>query len=110
MSLVGQLLPVTELTAGQRRRMYELMDRHYANVRPDAFEADLAEKRWVILLLDPLTREVCGFSTQRLLTAEVRRNACDGGSFQERYDHRAGTVGGSRVAARLGPAGVVRDR
>ncbi len=71
MSLAGQLSPVAELTAGQRQRMYELMDRHYANVRPEVFEADLAEKQWAILLLDPATREICGFSTQRLLQTEV---------------------------------------
>jgi hypothetical protein len=51
--------------------MYELMDRHYVNVRQNVFDADLAEKRWVILLQDPVTEELCGFSTQRLLTVEA---------------------------------------
>src|SRR6266404_3447427 len=71
MKLVGKLVPVAALSSRQRSQMYELMDRHYANVSPEVFAADLAEKRWVILLLDPGTRDVCGFSTQRLLTAEV---------------------------------------
>lgn len=71
MPLVGQLSPVADLTIGQRQRMFELMDRHYANVRRDVFEADLSEKQWAILLLDPATRDIHGFSTQRLLTAEV---------------------------------------
>jgi hypothetical protein len=51
--------------------MYELMDRHYVNVQLDTFAADLAEKQWVILLTDPATDELCGFSTQRLLTVEA---------------------------------------
>jgi hypothetical protein len=71
MKLLGKLVSVAVLSSRQRNQMYALMDRHYINVSPEVFAADLAEKRWVILLLDPLTREVCGFSTQRLLTAEV---------------------------------------
>jgi hypothetical protein len=71
MKLTGKLVPVAALTARQRGQMYELMDRHYDNVSPEVFAADLAEKRWVILLSDTQTREVCGFSTQRLLTADV---------------------------------------
>jgi hypothetical protein len=51
--------------------MYELMDQHYVNVLPETFEADLAEKQWAILLQDPVTDEVCGFSTQRLLTVDA---------------------------------------
>ena len=71
MSLVGQLLSVAALSHSQRRRMYGLMDQHYVNVQPETFEADLAEKQWVILLTDPVTDELCGFSTQRLLTVEA---------------------------------------
>jgi hypothetical protein len=43
------------------------MDRHYANVDPQLFRHDLAEKNWVILLSDPTTGRPCGFSTQVLL-------------------------------------------
>src|SRR5262245_9991920 len=66
MKLKGLLLPVAAVTDAQRSAMFALMDRHYENVTSDAFDADLAEKRWVILLLDPQTEEVCGFSTQVL--------------------------------------------
>jgi hypothetical protein len=51
--------------------MFALMDRHYENVRRRAFDADLNEKRWVILLSDPATDAVCGFSTQVMLQAQV---------------------------------------
>lgn len=51
--------------------MLELMDRHYANVTPDVFEADLAEKEWIIQLADPSTGRLCGFSTQMVLDTIV---------------------------------------
>jgi hypothetical protein len=47
------------------------MDDHYANVHRHVFEADLAQKRWVILLRDPATDRLRGFSTQTLLDTRV---------------------------------------
>lgn len=69
MRLQGRLLSVADVTPAQRDAMFALMDRHYENVRRRAFDADLDEKQWVILLLDPATDEVCGFSTQGVLHA-----------------------------------------
>jgi hypothetical protein len=54
-----------------RDAMFTLMDRHYENVAPGAFAADLEEKDWVIVLTDPHTGTLCGFSTQMLLHVEV---------------------------------------
>jgi hypothetical protein len=71
MKLKGLLLPAAALTAAQRAEMFALMQRHYENVTWAAFTEDLQEKQWVILLLDPRGESVCGFSTQRLLDAEV---------------------------------------
>jgi hypothetical protein len=71
MRLKGLLVPAVAVTRAQRDEMYALMDRHYENVTRAAFATDLAEKQWVILLLDPQTEAVCGFSTQVLLAAEV---------------------------------------
>ncbi len=51
--------------------MFELMERYYENVRRDVFEADLAEKQWVIQVLHPHSGELCGFSTQMLLDVAV---------------------------------------
>jgi hypothetical protein len=48
-----------------------LMDKHFENVSADTFAADLAEKQWVILLLDPVTEALCGFSTQVVLDVVV---------------------------------------
>jgi hypothetical protein len=71
MKLKGLLLRMPAVTDAQRAAMFALMDRHYENVTRPAFDADLAEKQWVILLLDPKTEEVCGFSTQVLLDATI---------------------------------------
>jgi len=71
MKLKGLLVPTLSVTDAQRAAMFALMDRHYENVTRATFAADLAEKQWVILLLDPQTEEVCGFSTQVLLDATV---------------------------------------
>ena len=46
MKLVGQLVPVPQVTAPQREAMFALMRRHYENVSRPTFDADLDEKRW----------------------------------------------------------------
>jgi hypothetical protein len=71
MKLQGLLLPVSALTRRQRQAMFKLMDRYYENMNPDTFAVDLDEKQWVILVRDPHTQELCGFSTQMLLEATV---------------------------------------
>lgn len=70
MNLSARLATIEEVTARQRETMLALMQRHYFNVRRAQFEADLAEKRWVILIHDA-GGALCGFSTQTLLDAEV---------------------------------------
>jgi hypothetical protein len=71
MKLKGLLVSTPAVTDAQREAMFGLMDRHYENVTRAAFVNDLADKQWVILLLDAQTEEVCGFSTQVLLDATV---------------------------------------
>ncbi len=69
MKLVGRLVPLAEVTPRQRQEMYELMDRHYANLHRSSFEADLDEKQWVIQVFDSACGKLCGFSTQMVLDA-----------------------------------------
>ncbi|MCY2962649.1 MAG: hypothetical protein NT069_03200, partial [Planctomycetota bacterium] len=71
MTLAARIIPPAALSSADRDAMYALMDRHYENMRRPRFEADLAEKDWVILLVDDQTGLVCGFSTQRLITVAV---------------------------------------
>lgn len=71
MRLSARLTPTVDVSPAQRDAMFALMERHYANVRRDVFDADLAEKPWVILVSEPAGGELCGFSTQMLLDADV---------------------------------------
>ena len=43
--------------------MYALLSTHFEGVRRDVFEADLAQKNWVILLKDKQSNQLKGFST-----------------------------------------------
>jgi hypothetical protein len=71
MKMMGRLVPLNEVTRAQRDLMFDLMDRHYENMRRDVFESDLDEKQWVIQVWQPRSGELWGFSTQRLLDATV---------------------------------------
>src|SRR5688572_15306387 len=71
MRLEGRLANVTDLSGAEREAMFALMDRHYENVNPATFAADLVAKSWVILLCDPETGALCGFSTQVILEVTV---------------------------------------
>lgn len=72
MRLSARLTGLANLAASDRDAMFDLMDRHYAQVQRPVFEADLAEKRWVILVHDTATRSLRGFSTQTVLEGEVQ--------------------------------------
>lgn len=69
MRLASRLVPIAEVTRGERAQMFALMDRYYENVARARFEADLEEKQWVILVVDSASGNVRGFSTQVLLDA-----------------------------------------
>jgi hypothetical protein len=71
MKLNAHLVPIEGVDRWMRDAMFALMDRHYENVAPGAFAADLDEKDWVIVLTDPHTETLCGFSTQMLLNVDV---------------------------------------
>ncbi len=54
-------LPRTELSAGRQNEMFELLSKHFDGVTSAQFEADLAEKNWIILL--ERNSRLVGFST-----------------------------------------------
>jgi hypothetical protein len=66
----GLLLRVADLSPSRIDAMLGLMQRYYEHVTRSGFLADLAEKHWVIMLVDPQTDVLHGFSTQRLLEVE----------------------------------------
>jgi len=69
MTLHHAIIPPSRLSSVQRGRMFALFSTHYAGVTQACFEADLAVKTWVILLLDEQER-IRGFSTQELYPVE----------------------------------------
>jgi hypothetical protein len=71
LKLLGSIAAVELLSPLDREAMFVLMDRIYANMRRDSFEADLDRKQWVIRLEDPATNRLVGFSTQALLEVSV---------------------------------------
>ena len=71
MNLEAQLVTVSELSGQERDCMFALMDRYYAGMKRDFFNADLDEKHWAILLRDSDSNVICGFSTQMLMDFTV---------------------------------------
>jgi hypothetical protein len=71
MKPTGQLVRVADITASQRDEMFALMQAYYEHIDRATFDADLAEKDWVIQVLDEDTNRLKGFSTQLLLQVDV---------------------------------------
>ena len=67
MKLETQIVAAAALDRRERDRMFALMDRYYAGMNRAAFESDLNEKQWVILLRERDSHAICGFSTQMIL-------------------------------------------
>src|SRR5688500_1602242 len=71
MKLHGAVYEVDSLGAGDRDRMFDLMEGSYENKRRDMFDADLDAKQWAILVRRPIDNRIVGFSTQVLLRCRV---------------------------------------
>ena len=71
MNLDAQIFAAAELGGQERDSMFALMQRYYSGMKRDVFEADLNEKRWVILLREDGTQVIRGFSTQMILDFAV---------------------------------------
>ncbi len=59
--MTGRLVQREDLSSQARAEMHALLDAHFIGVSREQFEADLAEKNWVILL--EKEGELVGFST-----------------------------------------------
>lgn len=71
MKLDGKVVPRERVSQTEQDQMFALMDGHYAGVQRHRFDADLAEKQWVIQVSDPCAGVLCGFSTQMLLEVKM---------------------------------------
>jgi hypothetical protein len=70
-SLTYQIVSRAALGTAERDRMWTLLETYYVDVDRTRFEADLAPKDHVILLLDRATRSVHGFSTLQVYARRV---------------------------------------
>jgi hypothetical protein len=70
MSLQGAVVPAASLSAEDRAEMATLLERYFLATSREAFERDLAEKDWAIVLRDA-TGAIRGFTTLMRLRAEV---------------------------------------
>jgi hypothetical protein len=61
--LIGHALPREHLTRNEIAGMYDLFQEHFQDTSQRIFERDLAEKSTVILLRDPASRAIEGFTT-----------------------------------------------
>jgi len=68
--LDGEIVRTEELSANDRSRMRSLMACYFTSFDTVAFERDLAEKPWTILLRDT-AGDIMGFSTLDIMTAHV---------------------------------------
>ena len=71
MRLHSRRMVVPALTSSDRADMFALFAQYFDDADRNRFEADLANKQWVIQLLDPATGRLCGFSTQVLLKVRI---------------------------------------
>jgi hypothetical protein len=66
MDLIFKFFKPQEIDSETRKEMFRIMDHHYANTSYKNFIADLEKKTDVIMLFDPGSKELAGFSTQRI--------------------------------------------
>lgn len=71
MILKGSIIEVKNLQKAHKDGMFELFSSYFDNITRETFEKDLQEKEWVILLNDPTTLKIQGFSTQMVLDADI---------------------------------------
>src|SRR5688572_12918837 len=69
--LSGAVLSPWQLTHAERDEMYALLDRYFSGSSRDRFEADLSDKETVVLLRDPASGRVQGFTTLVRLNARI---------------------------------------
>lgn len=66
----SQLVHTDRLLLRDRDAMYALLTTHFEGVKPGVFQADLAQKNWVLLLKDKDSGALKGFSTLLLRAIE----------------------------------------
>lgn len=75
MSLTAEVVEVSLLTVAQRDRMFEILTAYFDGAERWVFDKDLDEKDWAVVLTEPETNQVQGFSTLCLLEDVVQGEA-----------------------------------
>jgi hypothetical protein len=70
--LQSEIVPVSDLSEGTARQLFEIYARHYDRVDWARFERDLYEKDFVILLREIQSGRWRGFSTQNIMHLKVQ--------------------------------------
>ena len=70
--LQSDIVPVSDLSEGTARQLFEIYARHYDRVDWARFERDLYEKDFVILLREIQSGRWRGFSTQNIMHLRVQ--------------------------------------
>jgi hypothetical protein len=71
-SLKGEALPRSDLTDQDIQNMFSIFRDYYENTTPEIFRRDLDNKNWVIILRDPESKSIQGFSTLAFYESVVK--------------------------------------
>jgi hypothetical protein len=74
-SLTSLVIPRVDLASSDIRSMFRVFGENFNGASMETFERDLSSKNWVILLQDPTTREIEGFSTLALYETSFNNKA-----------------------------------
>lgn len=73
--LNGAVVPRTCLTGSDRQQMYDLLATYFAGTTRERFEADLAEKDAIVLLREPASGLIRGYTTLMQFTSPLDDHA-----------------------------------
>lgn len=73
-NLIGAALPRSNLTDQDIQKMFNVFQDYYQGTTLEIFQRDLSNKNWVIILRDPESRTIQGFSTLAFYKSLVKGN------------------------------------
>lgn len=74
-SLKGEAVPKGDLTDQDVQSMFDVFQECYEKTTPETFRRDLAGKNWAIILRDPESNSIQGFSTLDFYESHVKGTA-----------------------------------
>ena len=70
-TMESTVVPAASISPARREEMLSLMQQYFENVTRTAFLADLAEKQWVVMLLDRQTDALCALAENALSQGDL---------------------------------------